>query len=242
MAKRMECQAVDKTWEGKGEYEVLRRMELYYPRSCDYCRKRKIRCSRTKPTCHLCSKKGHPCTRNNPFQKRGPKSKRARLAIEMEENLNRAIAASHKLTEWLFDEVNDHKGFPTSYSWDHPHSDLEVPSADLNNYNQLYDQIIPNAYWINAHTGDGPNLMPTLEFTQLTQPMVGHSPETVHSQTHEQTPFSLPNLPQLKPFPPAYPNQGYRDFPGFINPLISQTFNIPPNATKLGLTPSQIFP
>ncbi|KAI0243640.1 hypothetical protein L0F63_003202 [Massospora cicadina] len=46
-----------------------------YSRSCDYCRAMKIRCTRKKPACLRCSKKGISCTRNNPFHKRGPKPK-----------------------------------------------------------------------------------------------------------------------------------------------------------------------
>ncbi|KAI9291283.1 hypothetical protein K502DRAFT_297181, partial [Neoconidiobolus thromboides FSU 785] len=44
-------------------------------RSCDFCRNNKIRCDRLPVRCTNCAKRGLECTRNNPYQKRGPKPK-----------------------------------------------------------------------------------------------------------------------------------------------------------------------
>ncbi|KAI9291285.1 hypothetical protein K502DRAFT_297182, partial [Neoconidiobolus thromboides FSU 785] len=41
-------------------------------RSCDFCRNNKVRCDRLPNQCSNCSKRGIECTRNNPYQKRGP--------------------------------------------------------------------------------------------------------------------------------------------------------------------------
>ncbi|KAI9298229.1 hypothetical protein K502DRAFT_286717, partial [Neoconidiobolus thromboides FSU 785] len=50
-------------------------MPQHFDRSCDNCRRLKIRCDRIKPHCKNCGKRKVSCTRNKPLQKRGPKPK-----------------------------------------------------------------------------------------------------------------------------------------------------------------------
>lgn len=44
--------------------------------ACDYCRKRKIRCDRQKPTCGKCLSLGKQCATTDTLRKRGPPSKK----------------------------------------------------------------------------------------------------------------------------------------------------------------------
>lgn len=44
--------------------------------ACDYCRKRKIRCDRVKPTCGKCLSLGKQCATTDTLRKRGPPSKK----------------------------------------------------------------------------------------------------------------------------------------------------------------------
>ncbi|GAK68523.1 uncharacterized protein PAN0_132d6785 [Moesziomyces antarcticus] len=50
--------------------------------ACDYCRRRKIRCDRTKPTCGSCTASGRKCTTEDMLRKRGPPSKKERAILE----------------------------------------------------------------------------------------------------------------------------------------------------------------
>ncbi|TKY88516.1 hypothetical protein EX895_002504 [Sporisorium graminicola] len=50
--------------------------------ACDYCRRRKIRCDRTKPTCGSCVASGRKCTTEDMLRKRGPPSKKERAILE----------------------------------------------------------------------------------------------------------------------------------------------------------------
>ncbi|KAJ9076144.1 hypothetical protein DSO57_1029036 [Entomophthora muscae] len=54
-----------------------------FERSCDNCRRLKIRCDRGKPCCKNCNKRQVSCTRNKPLQKRGPKPKFASSKLKM---------------------------------------------------------------------------------------------------------------------------------------------------------------
>lgn len=46
--------------------------------ACDYCRKRRIKCDREKPTCGRCAIAGRLCTTSDTLRKRGPPSKKER--------------------------------------------------------------------------------------------------------------------------------------------------------------------
>lgn len=50
--------------------------------ACDYCRRRKIRCDRIKPTCGSCVSTGRKCTTEDMLRKRGPPSKKERAILE----------------------------------------------------------------------------------------------------------------------------------------------------------------
>ena len=50
--------------------------------ACDYCRRRKIRCDRNKPTCGSCIASGRKCTTEDMLRKRGPPSKKERAILE----------------------------------------------------------------------------------------------------------------------------------------------------------------
>ncbi|EST05345.1 Zn(2)-C6 fungal-type DNA-binding domain protein [Kalmanozyma brasiliensis GHG001] len=50
--------------------------------ACDYCRRRKIRCDRIKPTCGSCVSSGRKCTTEDMLRKRGPPSKKERAILE----------------------------------------------------------------------------------------------------------------------------------------------------------------
>ncbi|WFD44510.1 hypothetical protein MPSI1_003178 [Malassezia psittaci] len=50
--------------------------------ACDYCRKRKIKCDRKKPTCGHCAQSGRVCTSDDVLRKRGPPSKRERAMMD----------------------------------------------------------------------------------------------------------------------------------------------------------------
>ncbi len=50
--------------------------------ACDYCRRRKIRCDRIKPTCGSCTSSGRKCTTEDMLRKRGPPSKKERAILE----------------------------------------------------------------------------------------------------------------------------------------------------------------
>ncbi|SPO23911.1 uncharacterized protein UTRI_03556_B [Ustilago trichophora] len=50
--------------------------------ACDYCRRRKIRCDRIKPTCGSCVASGRKCTTEDMLRKRGPPSKKERAILE----------------------------------------------------------------------------------------------------------------------------------------------------------------
>ena len=50
--------------------------------ACDYCRRRKIRCDRIKPTCGSCTATGRKCTTEDMLRKRGPLSKKERAILE----------------------------------------------------------------------------------------------------------------------------------------------------------------
>ncbi len=50
--------------------------------ACDYCRRRKIRCDRIKPTCGSCTASGRKCTTEDMLRKRGPPSKKERAILE----------------------------------------------------------------------------------------------------------------------------------------------------------------
>ncbi|PWY99626.1 hypothetical protein BCV70DRAFT_110361 [Testicularia cyperi] len=50
--------------------------------ACDYCRRRKIRCDRVKPTCGSCTQSGRRCTTEDMLRKRGPPSKKERAVLE----------------------------------------------------------------------------------------------------------------------------------------------------------------
>lgn len=50
--------------------------------ACDYCRRRKIRCDRTKPTCGSCAQTDRKCTTEDMLRKRGPPSKKERALLE----------------------------------------------------------------------------------------------------------------------------------------------------------------
>ncbi|CBQ73461.1 conserved hypothetical protein [Sporisorium reilianum SRZ2] len=50
--------------------------------ACDYCRRRKIRCDRAKPTCGSCVASGRKCTTEDMLRKRGPPSKKERAILE----------------------------------------------------------------------------------------------------------------------------------------------------------------
>lgn len=62
--------------------DILRRLRSRSPNSkegvaaCDYCRKRKIRCDRQKPSCGRCTAQGRMCTTADALRKRGPPSKK----------------------------------------------------------------------------------------------------------------------------------------------------------------------
>ncbi|KAJ9068621.1 hypothetical protein DSO57_1026787 [Entomophthora muscae] len=169
-------------------------MELYFSRSCDYCRKRKIRCSRTKPSCHLCTKKGHPCTRNNPFHKRGPKSKNTRLANEVEDDLHRALDASNKLTEWLFAAQDQ----MPPVSWDYPCSEAPMDFSSVTS--SYMPELTTSEAWIY-----NPYLQPTL-------PPCSIYPNYTLVQVTSPQPTTYREFPDLAPpyaTPPNYLNGHY---------------------------------
>ncbi|PWN47163.1 hypothetical protein IE53DRAFT_371684 [Violaceomyces palustris] len=50
--------------------------------ACDYCRRRKIKCDRVKPSCGSCNQAGRKCTTEDMLRKRGPPSKKERAVLE----------------------------------------------------------------------------------------------------------------------------------------------------------------
>lgn len=68
-------------------HELLRSFRARHPDSaegqaaCDYCRKRKIKCDRKKPSCGHCAQSGRICTSNDVLRKRGPPSKKERAMM-----------------------------------------------------------------------------------------------------------------------------------------------------------------
>ncbi|PWN20734.1 hypothetical protein BCV69DRAFT_277411 [Microstroma glucosiphilum] len=70
--------------------EVLKRIRTRAPDSkegvaaCDYCRKRKIKCDREKPSCSRCAAAGRVCLTTDTLRKRGPPSKKERELLAAE--------------------------------------------------------------------------------------------------------------------------------------------------------------
>ena len=68
-------------------HELLKALRARMPDSgegqaaCDYCRKRKIKCDRKKPTCGHCAQSGRVCTSDDVLRKRGPPSKKERAIM-----------------------------------------------------------------------------------------------------------------------------------------------------------------
>lgn len=52
--------------------------------ACDYCRKRKIKCDREKPSCSRCASAGRVCLTTDTLRKRGPPSKKERELLAAE--------------------------------------------------------------------------------------------------------------------------------------------------------------
>ncbi|CAO1639598.1 unnamed protein product [Sympodiomycopsis kandeliae] len=72
------------TSDDKRAQEILKLLRSRAPDSkesgaaCDYCRKRRIKCDRDKPTCGRCTIAGRPCTTSHTLRKSGPPSKKER--------------------------------------------------------------------------------------------------------------------------------------------------------------------
>ncbi|CAO1624732.1 unnamed protein product [Sympodiomycopsis kandeliae] len=72
------------TSDDKRAQEILKLLRSRAPDSkegvaaCDYCRKRRIKCDREKPTCGRCAVAGRLCTTSDTLRKRGPPSKKER--------------------------------------------------------------------------------------------------------------------------------------------------------------------
>ncbi|KAJ1026942.1 hypothetical protein NDA16_002235 [Ustilago loliicola] len=64
--------------------------------ACDYCRRRKIRCDRTKPTCGSCVASGRKCTTEDMLRKRGPPSKKERAILEAAGIIFRGTRPHHR--------------------------------------------------------------------------------------------------------------------------------------------------
>jgi hypothetical protein len=81
--------AVDVKVQKRAE-EILKRIRTRAPDSkegvaaCDYCRKRKIKCDREKPSCSRCSAAGRVCLTTDTLRKRGPPSKKERELLAAE--------------------------------------------------------------------------------------------------------------------------------------------------------------
>ena len=82
-SRRPKVSALDETQSAA--LTMRRRLRTHVEASgnqaCDQCRRRRTKCTRTRPTCETCVENGHTCTYSDVLMKRGPASRKERQIL-----------------------------------------------------------------------------------------------------------------------------------------------------------------
>ena len=92
---RQEKRNPSPSWEGNGAQDSANAGDSTVPKpkriACVICRKRKLKCDGSKPSCSTCTRLGHNCAYDEVRRKSGPKRGYVKA---LEERLSRSYVAS----------------------------------------------------------------------------------------------------------------------------------------------------
>ncbi|KAH6639644.1 fungal-specific transcription factor domain-containing protein [Boeremia exigua] len=118
--------------------------------NCKSCRKRKIKCNRTRPTCEACQVFAVPCVYDAVPKKRGPKTDVLEALLKRVDGLEKRLHSEGKsdelveeLSSAIHDVADNSKATKTSPNMQ-PASDLSPKHGNVNIANQLMSPIEPS--------------------------------------------------------------------------------------------------
>lgn len=152
-------------------------------RSCDQCRRRKIKCDFLKPQCSTCDRRNKICTYDDPVRKRGPKPK----------GLNELNSKDIESQQGEIDDSPDSCNFSTSL----PSKAMPIPikisyAEDVEPTCNLYPACSPNSFsasdlcpsYFNSlfiSPGSSPNTSINIAFSDLSLNSPSFSPSDLES-------------------------------------------------------------